>query len=128
MHVNINPETGVAYGYISARSLVPDQVDFLLDSGHDISFDEYLGENPDDPNGYYYEQDEPLIEGNVCGVHYRSSWLGGALHFFIMESPHITDCARFCSPCVPNAGDLDNMDGTYTCYDVPANWRDEMEE
>ena len=41
--------------------------------------------------------DEPIIEGECEGVKYRTSWLGGALHFFIFESPVIAKC-RPCSP------------------------------
>lgn len=38
---------------------------------------------------------------------YRLGYLGGAALIWVMESPFVTYC-RTCSPCVPNAGDLDN--------------------
>lgn len=38
---------------------------------------------------------------------YLLSHLGGAPLIWVVESPYVTYC-RTCSPCVPNAGDLDN--------------------
>lgn len=67
-----------------------------------------------------YQRDEETIEGELDGVHYMTSWLGGALNFFIFESPVIF-AGRQCSPCVPNACDL-NSDGDYEGYGVPADW------
>lgn len=64
----------------------------------------------------------------VGKVHYRTSWLGGALHVWIFLSPFTTDKARRASPCVPNAGILDKLDGSVTAYDVPADWRSDFGE
>lgn len=68
---------------------------------------------------------EPTIEGTYEGVTYRSSWLGGALHFFILESP-IVGYFELCSPCVPGAVNLDQRrrygEGLLG-YDVPLPWR-----
>lgn len=68
-----------------------------------------------------YEGSEESIAGCYESVHYESSWMGGALHFFIYESPHVNGHAE-CSPCVPGAGDLHN-DGEMPTYDVPNAWR-----
>lgn len=151
---NTNPETGVAYGYISANALNSDTVTELLDNGTDLdansAYDEWheskieelleSGEcetrddavDEADSLSYEfwenYESYEPVIEGVKDGVTYCSSWLGGALNFFIYHSPHITDEARECSPCVPNAGNLDELDGSYTCYDAPSDWRRSSED
>lgn len=77
--------------------------------------------------------DEPYIEGDFEGVKYGTSWLGGALNFFIFEGP-VGYVERLCSPCVPNAGDLDSgfllrdefndeQHGTDNeCYVVPRDW------
>jgi hypothetical protein len=65
----------------------------------------------------------PIVSGVYEGVHYMSSWLGGALHFFIMESPVITGKAGRASPCVPGAGILDDLSGGVVAYDVPLDWR-----
>lgn len=147
---NYNPETGIAYGYISASVLHPDIVGSLLygdgcDDFTDHSWEamkenavaEWRAENPDsdlddsevwDEIQYdvadYYQPDEIETSGTYAGVSFATSWLGGALNFFILHSPHITDSARRASPCVPNAGILDDLDGDVTCYNVPDDWRD----
>jgi hypothetical protein len=54
---------------------------------------------------------------------YHTSFLGGAPLIWVIKSPHVTR-ARPCSPCVPNAGDLDNLDeGGIECYDVNPEYR-----
>lgn len=177
MTANINPETGIAYGYISADSLHPDVVQTLQDNGTDVYWDEalseakkewanseevikdmpfyctdnnlgaydkmdeddqyrarlqYVRDNWDGSRAEYsfsdnYQPDEPIHEGEYEGVKYRTSWLGGALHVWVFFSP-FTARTVACSPCVPNAGDLDNVgNGDYECYDVPPDWRDQDE-
>ena len=124
---NINKETGVRFGFISANSLHSDVVDDLIfNFGTDLDYEEYVKENPEDECGDGYYNDEPDIEGEMEKVKYATSWLGGALHFWIFESPYKTQCA-LCSPCVPNAGDLDNVGEDYVdvAYDVPKEWRKE---
>jgi hypothetical protein len=67
--------------------------------------------------------DEPIIEGTCEGVRYAISHLGGAPLLWVFESP-IISTARLCSPCVPNAGDLDSLDDDgYECYGIPSTWR-----
>jgi hypothetical protein len=79
--------------------------------------------------------DEPVIEGEHEGVKYRISWLGGAPLLWVFEGP-IGYAERLCSPCVPNAADLDggfepdtgDEHGTgYLCYIVPRDWLSEVE-
>lgn len=136
---NINPKTGIAYGYIAAQALGSELVHELMDGtgaerfvNHSHAYFEaqYRREHELDdadelPDDAYdvYEPYEDEVEGVIDGVHYASSWLGGALNFFILESPVTTDKARMASPCVPNAGILDTLDGSVTSYDVPADWR-----
>ena len=49
-------------------------------------------------------------------------WLGGCPLIIVKESPFIT-FANPCSHCVPNAGDLDNLDPDgVECYTVPESW------
>lgn len=152
MSANINPDTGIAYGYISADALYPETVDELMygPQATDLHYEEYLAdylaiERRDcEERGVFFDQDyhesqfaqdwednEPVVEGELKvpgygDVHYRSSWLGGALNFFIFKSPFTTDKARRASPCVPNAGILDILDGSVTAYDVPADWRSDF--
>lgn len=77
----------------------------------------------DDINNSGCYDDEPAITGTYKGVSYATSWLGGALNFWVFESPCTTDKARRASPCVPGAAILDTLDGDMFGYDVPADWR-----
>lgn len=53
---------------------------------------------------------------------YLLSYLGGAPMIWAMKTPFLTK-ARLCSPCVPNAGDLDSPDPDgYECYAVEPDW------
>jgi hypothetical protein len=154
---NINPETGIAYGYISANVLDSDLVCELMNEGTDETakamWAEYVSDlarrikeadesltdeeareqaeeaADNDAQSFWdgYECCEPEIHGEKEGVKYRTSYLGGALNFFIFFSPVVTNCARLASPCIPNAGILDELDGTVTSYDVPADWRYQAE-
>ena len=66
--------------------------------------------------------EEPTLAGTCEGVRYEISWLGGAPLLWVIESPIISK-ARLCSPCCPNAGDLDSLDDDgYECYGIPADW------
>ena len=141
MQPNVNELTGIRYGIISANSLDGELVqDLLYYEGEDLSWKEAEEEikiamreegvteedwdrTLDDRLSDVYI-DEPIVEGECEGVKYRTSWLGGALHFWIFESPRIGLYSE-CSPCCPNAGDLDspNDDGV-ECYDVPEGWRE----
>jgi hypothetical protein len=153
MTCNINPDTGIAYGYISANALGQELVAELMNNGDNLTaraaFSEwmdneiqYILDDNDtlthekaaeqaEGNEYNfwdsYEDYEPEIKGTKDGVNYYTSWLGGALNFFIFHSPVITEHARLASPCVPNAGILDVLDGDVTSYDVPEDWRRERE-
>lgn len=147
---NTNTLTGVAFGYISANALDYDVVDQLMHGKQatDHSYQEALiNERPifedefgrslrddalDSAMEFYerrfaddYQCEEPEITGTFEGVKYASSWLGGALNFWIFQSPFTTDKARRASPCVPGAGILDTLDGSETSYDVPPEWRAE---
>ena len=66
--------------------------------------------------------EEPSGEFNYDKVIGSFSYLGGAPIVFVSESEYLTNAA-LCSPCVPNAGDLDNKgaDGV-ECYDIPPHW------
>ena len=149
MIANINPETGVAYGYISANCLNQEVVndlmhgdqasnlshqeawiwfkntkkDMFIKAGYSEEDAELAAEDTIDEFSYEYEDYEPEIEGVYEGVRYKTSWLGGALNFFIFWSPFVTESARLASPCVPNAGILDTLDGHVTSYNVPHDWR-----
>ena len=139
--INVDDETGISYGYIDARCLHDDLVDDLLygDQARDLTIEwyenEYRMDNglspgdplPDDWNDNY-DAEEIEVIGTLDGVEYASSWLDGVLNFFIIKSPHVTHKAGRASPCVLNAGILDELDGDVTAYDVPPDWRVENGE
>lgn len=153
MIANINRNTGIPFGYISANQLDSEVVDQLMfgpqarnlswercleeflreqRAAFDCCSEEQLESNPYNDDGEFdealaeeragdlYMGDEEIIEGELDGVKYATSWLGGALNFYIFESPVIAKC-RPCSPCVQNAGDL-GSEGDYEAYGVPEDW------
>lgn len=142
---NTNPETGIAYGYISANALDSELVDQLMygtqavDNDYEEALREYLREcREETPEDVDFDEDahtqdfsdeyhceEPNISGTLEGVDYAASWLGGALHFWVFHSER-ESTFRQCSPCVPGAADLDNPDSDgIVGYDVPQEWRRE---
>ena len=179
MSTNINPETGIRYGYISGNSIHSYILDTIMYSvGTDLTYEaakaealavaerqaedieevriaiaeaggftdrgyedgidywtsrayERLGfdcredyvENSVECAMRYVYIEEPIIEFEYEGVKGRTSWLGGECNLWIFESPH-TNTFALCSPCVPNACNLDQPDHDgYVGYDVPLNWR-----
>lgn len=154
MKINTNARTGIPYGYVAALALDPEIVDRLLfgAQARDLAFERFCAEtqceveieaaergfvhgSPDWESfverGFerrvsnYAGPDEYDVEGYLDGVEYGTSYLGGALNFWIFKSPCTTDKARRASPCVPNAAILDVLDGSEFGYDVPGDWRDE---
>jgi hypothetical protein len=60
--------------------------------------------------------------GESDGIKMMLGGLGGAPLLWILDSPYL-DTVRLCSPCVPNAGDLDSPDGNgYQCYAPCPDW------
>lgn len=139
--VNVNPDTGIHYGIISIDSLYPEWWAEVAWNGTDVSYREAFLEafpelaalkDADWPPGAESDvaewnddwwTDEPVYEGTTNGVKWRVTYLGGAALLWIFESPHVTR-ARTCSPCVPNAGDLNNLDPKHgvKTYTVPEDW------
>lgn len=108
--VNIDSQTHVAYGYVSANELDDEIVEQLL-YGHQAKGD-VEGDVEEEIDRY----------GTLEGVDYKTSWLGGALHFFITYSPYIVKGNR-ASPCVPNACILNKGEcGPVTGFGVPSDW------
>jgi len=62
---------------------------------------------------------------------YLIQYLGGAPLIWVTKSPRIVYVKSLCSPCVPNAGDLDSglttEDEGYECYGIPEEWEGEGE-
>lgn len=68
------------------------------------------------------EFDQEEYEYKTETEEYLLSYLGGAPKIWAMKTPFLTK-VRLCSPCVPNAGDLDSPDPDgYTCYAVEPDW------
>lgn len=144
MKPNTHPETGIAFGVIAASKLDDEIVEQLMYGRHavNISFEtaktEHLAEarldHVENSNAPFdevrivneftedYENDQPTIEGTKDGVKYHLSWIGGAPHFYIFESP-IIGFYRPCCPCCPGAGDLHTTNGNLKTYNVPPDWR-----
>jgi hypothetical protein len=58
-------------------------------------------------NEYFQSDGEDTYNYTDGEFTYELSYLGGAPLIWVTKSPFVTYC-RTCSPCVPNAGDLDN--------------------
>ena len=152
---NINPETNVAYGVIALNSLDSDLAHDLFCDGDDLDFaqaqkelreaieaacEDHLGlsgieelaDRALEIHADNYSPCEPTIEGVYEGVHYLITYLGGAQILYVTQGP-LGAAHSQCSPCVPNAGDLDSgftLDteergdrlDAYECYCVPRDW------
>ena len=131
-NANVDMETGVRYGVMNLNRLDGDTASELYAQATGLVYqkelDQLAKERPEmdeyelecelehcefEPDGAPFE-----YEGLTVGV----SLLGGAPLLWVYKSPH-TAKARLCSPCVPNAGDLDNLDEDgYETYTVPKDW------
>jgi hypothetical protein len=131
---NINPETGVRYGVVALHSLEDWVWEEFWQNGTNETWEyakrEWLAENPnhdEDSEEFQewnesWECDEQEYSLECDGMKLELSYLGGAPLVFVLQSPYISR-ARECSPCVPNAGDLDSKDADgVECYDLPADW------
>lgn len=133
MTPNVNPETGIRYGIISANNLDPEIVHEMQfgrgskdlrweealsglrkEIEHEVNQGELALEDADDEYtlrkerlGDDYYDDEPVHSFDIDGVKGQTTWLGGALLIWVFESPH-TGLFRLCSPCVPNCASLDS--------------------
>lgn len=104
---NIDNETGIRYGVISLNNVDQNWLnDFETHYPDTIHADDC--DNPE--NCYCSDIMEATHatynkDGLICEYSFNSSMN----ILFIFKSPRIVAC-RFCSPCVPGAGDLDNPD------------------
>lgn len=123
---NVNPETGIRYGVVSLNSLAEWVFDEFFQSGVNLSYqaalDEWISEGNDpDSEDFEYESDEDTYELETSdGLKLGLSTLGGAYNVWVLESPHTVRCG-LCSPCCPNAGNLDSY-GEFVAYTLPPEW------
>jgi hypothetical protein len=98
-----------------AADIIEDQDDEpATDADADSVFEQlYLNEHYEcDESNYAYTDEK--------GNDFLLGYLGGAPLIWCIKTSKIVK-ARGCSPCVPNAGDLDTLDeeGGFECYGVP---------
>ena len=132
---NVNPQTGIRYGVASMNSLA-DWVwdEFFYNGTNDTAeaaLEDWKTENPtlvDDDEAIQNFWDREYMAEEECyslttdGMRLELSYLGGAALVFVLESPVIS-VARLCSPCIPNAGDLDaREENGAECYGLPPEW------
>ena len=99
-----------------------DELDEKLQNEYDDEYSEFVEDVTNE-----YESVEPVASFEYEGVEVVFEWLGGAPLVYITKSD-VTTHANLCSPCVPNAGNLDSKDPDgYECYDAPTDWYKEEE-
>ena len=134
MLTNTNPETGIRYGVVSLQSLEDWVFDEFIGNGTNLSFQrfekDWRKQNPDADDADWeefndrYEGDEDSYELETeDGLKLGLSTLGGAYNVWVFESP-FTDLYSECSPCCPNAGDINSPDPKYgvKTYTLPPDW------
>jgi len=103
---NIDLDTGIRYGVIG--------LDKVLQAWAD-SCDCDCGEgDPDDCCDFTYYLDD--------GEYQAEQW-DSFSSVAIFKSPYFT-MAKYCSPCIPGAGDLDHTPGPCKCYCFGHDWFD----
>lgn len=113
---NIDPETGIRYGVISQNH--------VISCWAECSEPVYPDDEVEGSETERYEYVEP-IGFTYEGGGYKITQAFDNTELFILKSPYYTR-AKFCSPCAPGAGNLDDycQEGAYTyCLDV--SWFDD---
>jgi hypothetical protein len=108
---------------VEAKKILSEQGDDTpTEADADQIFDEYnVSENWESDESNYSWDDG---KGNKFLVTY----LGGAPLIYCIETTCVVQVKSLCSPCVPNAGDLDSglvESGGFECYGIPLSLRDE---
>ena len=116
---NIDVETGIRYGVISYNKIDQEALNDIYQNGENLDYNNYVKELLDEGKTEeeieelteFYEEDNDTYEYKANGYEILTTDLG----LYIIKSPYTTTC-RFCSPCCPGAGDLDNYleDGVET--------------
>jgi len=133
---NRDHETLTPYGVVSLNSLADWVWDEFLCSGISLTAEaiaeealadhpEWDGELPDDFwDDIEIEEETYRLEDAETGMILELGYLGGAPLVWVIKSPHRAS-VRECSPCCPNAGDLDSKVEPgmgVVCYDLPPDW------
>jgi hypothetical protein len=140
---NFDDKTGIHYGAISYHSVMPEALDDVFTQGDNLTYQEAadeaqstltkalidigLGEMAESIwsdiedlwDGQVYQGDDEVYLYEQDG--YKISNSPSLVCLFVEKSPWYT-FARPCSPCVPNAGDLDNPEGLLKTYCLGPEW------
>lgn len=111
---NIDNETNIRYGVISLNSVNQ----YGLDDFEAI----YPDIEPDTDNDDLFEA-EPILY-RYAKEGYQLEYSPDSSFLWVFKSPYVTEC-KFCSPCVPGAGDLNNpVSGGVRTYCLDSSWFD----
>ena len=78
---------------------------------YESALNEFLTENPESDEEEFndcWEGGEDYYSLELDGMKLELGYLGGCLLVWVIYSPYLTR-ASVCSPCCPNAGDLNNQ-------------------
>lgn len=108
---NLDLNSGIRYGVIGLNSIA-EALDY---------FEPVYDDTPNDAE--YYESEPIYFEYAAEGYELRYSTNNQFV--WVFKSPYVTEC-KFCSPCVPGAGDLDNpVIGGVQTYCLDSSWFNE---
>lgn len=118
-NTNINNETGIRYGVISMNSVSQEALDIGGSNWEDLTYQACKREAEFEPD---YDEDEfndhYMGDGDTDWAFKDSEYeMESCLtnDLMILKSPYYT-FSRLCSPCVPNAGDLNSDADEETGY------------
>ena len=121
-NTNTNTETGVAYGVIYGHNS-PNLLEDIYDYGENLTYQSFIADCPDLPDDDYMAEEEEFRYTDSAGNEFLLGYLGGAPLIWCILTDKIVH-ARQCSPCVPDAGDLNSLDPYgFACYGVPVSYQ-----
>jgi len=128
---NTDPKNGVRYGVMVANHVPHLWEDIeLIPTNHCPycgEFSEDLVNQDQCPNcNKEFDEFTDFPHQSILDKDGVKGFLTDDGYLFVTESPYITYC-RLCSPCMPNAGDLDSYDGRhgYVTYCLPPDYFEE---
>ena len=137
MLVNMNPKTKIRYGVISGNSINGDVLNEIYMKASETftgmvcaDFIERYGDH-DEWDEQTQEEFDAEIEPDCINANFEYEGVKGQYSnsngniIMIFDSP-VTENCLLCSPCYPNAGDLESPDEDgHETYTIPNDWRNE---
>lgn len=172
---NFDPDAKISYGVLSPNSVDPEALSIIYDNGTDLGYENWLEETKKELHSVVVRAVEDLVSASIAddmadaavdafcynaGDCYNSdgdteyAYQAGDLHILLSQylvvtkSPYFTICQN-CSPCYPNAGNLDKprnkthagevsvpdprhvlygmVRGPLKAYCLPSDWFEEAE-